>query len=222
MDVSRDPRARTRLQALGARSLPIVVQGDRFIWAQNLRDLAAFLDLSDRLPQPLADDELIARYAGVLRAVQRVVEALPPDDLAARVLPTRERTNRTLAAHTHRIAEGFLDTVEHGWVHDPMDIDFEDAHPMLAARDDMLAYGERVIARLEDWQARFRPGMADAVVQTTSGPQTLRWLLERSTLHSAQHARQLQSVVEGKGLVVEGALTPQHLAGLPLPERLFE
>ena len=47
-------------------------------------------------------------------------------------------------------------------------------------------------------------------------------LLERSTWHSAQHARQLTAVLERYGIDPVRRLTPQELAGLPLPERLFE
>lgn len=199
-----------------------MVRGDRFIWAQNLRDLAAFLDLGDRLPQPLADEALIERYLLVLRSARGLLAQLPQAALPERMMAFRDRTNRTLASHISRIAEGFLDTVEGGWVHDPMDIDFQDADPVLASRESMLGYADRVIARLQAWQQRFRPELAESTVPTTSGPQTLRWLLERSTLHSAQHARQLQWVLEDRGIAIERPLTAQDLAGLPLPERLFE
>jgi len=47
-------------------------------------------------------------------------------------------------------------------------------------------------------------------------------VFERSTWHSAQHARQLIDVLERMGIEPNGRLTAQDLAGLPLPERLFE
>jgi hypothetical protein len=47
-------------------------------------------------------------------------------------------------------------------------------------------------------------------------------LLERSTWHSAQHARQLAAVLERYGIEPNRRPTPQDLAGLPLPERLWE
>jgi hypothetical protein len=37
-----------------------------------------------------------------------------------------------------------------------------------------------------------------------------------------RHARQLIHVLERFGIEPDGRLTPQELAGLPLPERLFE
>jgi hypothetical protein len=50
----------------------------------------------------------------------------------------------------------------------------------------------------------------------------MHMLLERSTWHSAQHSRQLIAVLERFGIEPDGRLTPQDLAGLPLPERLWE
>jgi hypothetical protein len=47
-------------------------------------------------------------------------------------------------------------------------------------------------------------------------------LFERSTWHSAQHARQLLAVLDRLGIEPDGRLTKEDLAGLPLPERLFE
>ncbi len=47
-------------------------------------------------------------------------------------------------------------------------------------------------------------------------------VFERSTWHSAQHSRQLAHVLERMGITPDKKLTPEDLAGLPLPERLFE
>ena len=50
----------------------------------------------------------------------------------------------------------------------------------------------------------------------------MKTVFERSTWHSAQHARQLIHVLERFGIEPDGRLTAEDLAGLPLPERLFE
>jgi hypothetical protein len=47
-------------------------------------------------------------------------------------------------------------------------------------------------------------------------------VFERSTWHSAQHSRQLADVLERYKIQPDGKLTAQDLAGLPLPERLYE
>jgi hypothetical protein len=47
-------------------------------------------------------------------------------------------------------------------------------------------------------------------------------LFERCTWHSAQHVRQLIHLLERFNVEPDRRLTPEDLAGLPLPERLFE
>jgi hypothetical protein len=47
-------------------------------------------------------------------------------------------------------------------------------------------------------------------------------LFERSTWHSAQHTRQLIAVLERFGIEPDFRLTSDDLAGLPLPEGLWE
>ncbi|MEK7877879.1 MAG: NrdH-redoxin, partial [Pseudomonadota bacterium] len=59
-------------------------------------------------------------------------------------------------------------------------------------------------------------------VKTFFGMQPIHMLYERSTWHSAQHARQLAAVLERLGIEPDGRLTAEDLAGLPLPERLWE
>jgi hypothetical protein len=54
------------------------------------------------------------------------------------------------------------------------------------------------------------------------GEQPMHALFERSAWHSAQHARQLMALLERYGIAPEGPLTRKDLAGLPLPERLWE
>ena len=47
-------------------------------------------------------------------------------------------------------------------------------------------------------------------------------LFERTTWHSAQHCRQLMAALERLGIPPDGPLTAENLAGLPLPEKLWE
>ena len=45
---------------------------------------------------------------------------------------------------------------------------------------------------------------------------------ERTAWHAAQHARQLQLVLESIGLAPDRPLTDEDLAGLPLPTSVWE
>jgi len=50
----------------------------------------------------------------------------------------------------------------------------------------------------------------------------LHQLFERSTWHSAQHTRQLIAILERFGIEPNQPLATEDLAGLPLPEGLWE
>ena len=59
-------------------------------------------------------------------------------------------------------------------------------------------------------------------LKTYYGMQSMHQLFERTTWHSAQHARQLVAVLGRFGIEPNVRLTAEDLAGLPLPERLWE
>jgi hypothetical protein len=60
------------------------------------------------------------------------------------------------------------------------------------------------------------------MLKTYYGDTQAHKVFERVTWHSAQHCRQLMHVLERMGIEPDGRLTSEDLAGLPLPERLFE
>jgi hypothetical protein len=59
-------------------------------------------------------------------------------------------------------------------------------------------------------------------VKTYYGERSLHELLERCTWHSAQHARQIASVLERLQLKPDGPLSAKDYAGLPMPQGLWE
>ena len=67
-----------------------------------------------------------------------------------------------------------------------------------------------------------RPNWIYRTFNTYYGKQPMHVVFERSTWHSAQHGRQLVHVLERYGIKPNQPLTADDLAGLPLPERLFE
>lgn len=210
------------MQALGARSVPVVAQGKRYIWAQNVRDLAAFLGMLDRVQASLPPDALVDRWLSVLRAAQRHVRQLSPDDLRQLVIPDRDRSVRMLAFHVFRIAEGYLQAVQDGWVHNPFNLEIEHSTPGFHEPVEIADYGETVIARLAQARDQLVQARPETSIASVTGPLQIFPALERSTWHSAQHARQLQFVLERSGITPDGPLTEREIGGLPLPERLFE
>jgi hypothetical protein len=86
--------------------------------------------------------------------------------------------------------------------------------------DEIARYGDGVIERLQAWGKNL-PDSARQSVHTFYGPQSVHELLERSTWHSAQHARQLIYVLERYGITADGPLTANDLEGLPLPDAIL-
>jgi len=88
--------------------------------------------------------------------------------------------------------------------------------------EEIARYGDTVIARLEKWWKELSDKSCQQKVKTFFGMQPLHLLYERSTWHSAQHTRQLAAVLERFNITPDKPLTKEDLAGLPLPERLWE
>ena len=217
-----DAQGLERLLKLGVRKVPVVARGDRFVFGQNLETVAAFVGLRGSGHTPLPPDVLIKKWVDVLRAAQRYTLQIPIERMNERAIENRDRTIRILSHHLFRVAEAFLESVIEGVEYS---IGLADRMPpdgTCTSTGEIAGYADGVIERLQDWGKQLSDGSCGQNVQTFYGPQTLHELLERSTWHSAQHARQLMYILERYGIVPDGPLGETELAGLPLPERLFE
>lgn len=220
VNVSARPEAMEELLALGVRTVPVVARGSEYVFAQELADVSRFVGREvtfRRLPAP----ELVKKWLTILEAAQRHVVQLPPERLAERATPGRDRSIRDLAYHVYQIPDAFLQAVEDG-VEDLTAV--YNAPPPAATKTpgDIRAYGAAVSARLRRWWAGVEDKTCAGSLQTYYGSQPLHHVLERSTWHSAQHARQIVAVLEGFGIAPEGPLTPEDYAGLPMPAGLWE
>jgi len=66
INVHGNPAGMEELRKLGARSVPIVSRGDKFVFAQTLTDVIKFLDLKVKLQERLSPAELIGKLNIVL------------------------------------------------------------------------------------------------------------------------------------------------------------
>jgi DinB superfamily len=222
VDVLNDQGGRERLLQLGVRNVPVVAKGEQFVFGQNLEDVAEFVGLQGTGHTPLPPEELVRKWTNVLRAAQRYMRQLPDAKLEERVIPNRDRSIRLLSHHVFRIGEAFLETVNDG-------VEYAIQHANVPPKDgtyttgtEIATYGEEVTARIEAWWAGLPDKSCTQDLKTFYGPQPMHQVLERSSWHSAQHARQLVALLERYGIEPDGRLTSQDLAGLPLPERLWE
>ncbi len=217
VNVREAPAAAETLARLGARSVPVVARGSQFEYGQHLDAVAAFVGIPasrERLPVPV----LVSRLLALLDSAARLAEQLPAKALPER-LPGRERTHLDLAYHVPQVVVAFLDaalggrlTYEHFQRKPP-------AHLQNGA--DVAALARSVSQALAVWwganQSRL-PGTLD----TYYGPQPLHAALERTTWHVAQHARQLERLLELRGVPPDPPLARSLLTGLPLPEDVWD
>jgi hypothetical protein len=220
--VLNDPQGRERLLKLGVRNVPVVAKGEQYVFGQNLEDVAEFVGLQGTGHTPLPPAELIRKWVLVLRAAQRYMRQIPAERLNERVIDNRDRSIRLMGHHVFRIGEAYLETVIDGVEYWIQHANVPPKDGTFTTGEEFVRYGDDVIARLQKWWDGLADKSCQQSLKTYYGMQPMHQLFERSTWHSAQHARQLLAVLDRLGIEPDGRLTKEDLAGLPLPERLFE
>lgn len=220
VNVSARPEAMDELRALGVRTVPVVARGKEYVFAQELADVSAFIGRKVDF-QRLPPEKLYDKWQTVLAAAQRHVMQIPPDKLGERATPGRDRSIRDLAYHIYQVPDSFLQAIEDG-VKDLTSVYNAPPPPHVTQGSQIRDYGRTVSERLARWWQREGARAATATLSTYYGDQPLHHVMERCTWHSAQHARQIISVLERFGIQANGPLTTQDYAGLPLPAGLWE
>ena len=207
---------------LGVQTVPVLAKGGQYIFCQNLEDVAEFVGLQGTGHTSLPPEMLVEKWLIVLRAAQRYIRQIPNPRLGERAIDNRDRSIRLLSHHIFRIGEAFLETaiddVEY-WANNA-NVPPEDGS--CTTGDEIVAYGDGIIERIENWWAQLDDKSCRQKVKTFYGTPPMHQLFERSTWHSAQHTRQMIAVLERFGIEPNVRLSAQDLAGLPLPERIWD
>jgi glutaredoxin/uncharacterized damage-inducible protein DinB len=220
INVRTDREAFDDLARFGVRRVPIVRRGGDWVDGQVLKDLARIAGIRWDAPALGLPANLVAQTNTVFACAQRLA-TIPETQLDA-LLPDRPRSYRQLAAHIFQIIEAFLDLVEHG-----RRVEFvtynQDIPAHITSGEELVRFGKDVQERFNAWWRRNGPRTdMTARADVYYGEQTLHEFLERSVWHAAQHTRQLQLVVEKLGLTPNPPLTVADLAGLPLPDNVWD
>ena len=221
IDVLNDPGGRELLlNKYGLRKVPVLAKGDKYAFGQMLDPFAKFVGVPIRGAVGLSPEQLYKKYEMVFAAGQRYARQFPTERLRERVIPHRERVIRTLCFHVFRIGEAFLET----WNGAEYSVKIADNEPpdSMQTGDDIAHYGASVWKRYEVWWGGLDDRTLSRVLKTYYGDTIAHKVFERVTWHSAQHCRQLIAVMDRMGIQPDGPLTSADLAGLPLPERLWE
>lgn len=221
IDVLNDAGGRELLfNKYGLRKVPVLAKGDQYAFGQMLEPFAKFVGLPAPGADGLSPEQLYKKYEMVFAAGQRYARQFPTERFRERVIPHRERQIRTLCFHVFRIGEAFLET----WNGAEYSVKIADNEPpdSMQTGDDIARYGAGVWKRYEAWWSGLEDRTLSRVLRTYYGDTTAHKVFERVTWHSAQHCRQLIAVLDRMGIQADGPLTSADLAGLPLPERLWE
>ena len=215
-----DEAGRAELQRLGARSLPVVSRGDRFVFAQVIRDVVEFLGLDEDTAPQLSARELAARYGAILETALRLTRQMPDARLADQ-LPNRPRSWRVLLHHVFQIPAAYLDFEEGRGAYTAENLLATPPEDMRTVAE-IAAFGEAVRGRFKAWSERAAGEDFSHVVQAYFGPTTRHELFERTVWHSTQHVRQVASLLEQAGVAPDRPLTPDMIRGLPLTEKIWD
>ncbi len=215
-----DAAGRAELQRLGARSIPVLSRGDKFVFAQNIAQVVDFLRLDENAAPVLPPAQLVERMQLFIDAALQIIPLMPDDRLDQEV-PNRPRKYRAVAHHMFRIPEALVEAAggtffSHGLaaaVARPEDI---------ASTAGLAAYGRGVREKVAGWWQATPDKSCQATVQTYYGPQRLHEVLERSTWHIAQHDRQWMMLLDMAGIAFERPLGDKDFADLPMPKKVWD
>jgi|TARA_B100001964_G_scaffold167720_1_gene184229 hypothetical protein len=218
INVAEDERGLQQLRVLGARSVPVVSNGNSFVYAQDLNEISRFVGLDYRVSPELPAEILVGRLANVIDTASVLIQQIPSNCLQDK-LPGRDRTYLALANHIFEIAGGFLQVAGGA--------DFTGSIAMAVPREErtpneLNAFGRSIISDLNEWWMSCSDPSCVLHVTTFYGPQTLHAVLERCTWHATQHVRQVVMILTMHDVEPDRPLTAADLAGLPLPDGVWD
>lgn len=218
INVHNNPAGLAELTALGARSVPVVALAGRYTLCQSFGDVVKFLDLKTKLMDPLPPVALMRKIDYVLSSAARYTRQLNEQQLRE-VFRNRDRTPGGTAFHIFRVAEMGLEAAQ------GIELKFEgfnDVPPAHWTASEIADWGLAVQKRFNEWWSQQTDRELNYTVPTYYGQRSLHDVLERTTWHAAQHTRQLLMMLESHGIAADRPLTADDLAGLPVPDEVWD
>ena len=208
------------LQALGARSVPVVARGGKFVFAQIIKDVVEFLDIQEDVSPALSPTDLVARGDAVWTAAIRFVAQMP-DAALEKQLPNRPRSYKVLMHHLFQVPVAFLEARRSG---KPLEYERLVAPPPddLKTSADIARFGEALRQDFAQWAMAEGDRLGAGRMGAYYGEQPTHEVLERTVWHSTQHVRQIMSLLEHEGVKVDRPLGPDDFDGLPLPTPVWD
>jgi len=206
--------------AQGLDSVPAVCLDDTCVPGGDLGAIAGLLGLDYTPPDVLSPLALYERIVHILDAAGRYISQVPFDGLSYKS-PDRDRSFRELGRHIVLIGRAFLRAYDESefsntWFRE-VDV------PVSLTGDDLATEMRETQAALTAWwQLSGHEDPMDRVIESYWGNHTLHEVLEREVWHTAQHTRQVMMILTQLDIAPDRPLTAADLAGLPLPERVWD
>jgi uncharacterized damage-inducible protein DinB len=220
VNIAGNAEGRLRLLGHGLDSVPAVCLDDECVPGGDLGAIAGLLELDYEPPVKLTPEQLLDKWMLVLEAAQRYLRQASFTGLSHKS-PDRDRTFRELGWHIVLIPRAFVtayDTNEF-----PNRLFAEKDVPVELTGDDIataMAESQRVVQTW--WQDAGLQDPLDRVLETYWGAHTLLESFEREVWHTAQHTRQVMMFLRQLEVEPDRPLTSEDLAGLPLPEGVWD
>jgi hypothetical protein len=186
----------------------------------DLGAIAALLSLDYTAPDTLTPSALFDKFMLVLDAACRFMTQVPFDGLSHRA-PDRDRTFRDLGCHITLIGRAFVGAYDSG-IFSNTTFREENVPTTLSGADIAAELRQTQKVLREWWETSGHEDPLERVIESYWGNHTLHEVFERETWHSAQHTRQVMMFLEQLGIQPDEPLTSEDLAGLPLPERVWD
>ncbi|HEY5754645.1 MAG TPA: glutaredoxin domain-containing protein [Steroidobacter sp.] len=217
VNVAVDRDAMTTLATLGIRSVPVVMRGTEFSFAQSLEDVARFLNLPTQAVERLSPAELIDRWIYFLGAGKALAMRVPADRWL--FAPQLEVSIQSLTYHALRIPLAFLACVEDG-VQDWVRVAMEPPSPE-TRHEELARLADEAVDRVNAWWAALPDKTCAWPVAKYDGTHSAHVFLERQVWHSAHHLRQVADALTQLGVDARDVIDPAKYVGLPMPDRIW-
>lgn len=217
VNVAVDRASMATLATLGIRSVPVVMRGTEFSFAQSLDDVARFLNLPTQTVERLSPAELIDRWIYFLKAGKALAARVPADRWL--FAPQLDVTILGLTYHALRIPLAFLVCVEDGvqdWVRVAME-----PPPPETRNEELARLADEIVARINAWWTALPDKTCAWPVAKYDGTHSAHVFLERQVWHSAHHLRQVADALTQLGVDVGHVIDPANYVGLPMPDRVW-
>ena len=198
----------------------MVSKGDKFVFAQVIRDVTEFLELDDDPTPELTPEVLAERFTEILKIAVSLVQQFPDVSLDNE-LPNRPRSWKVLLHHVFQIPKAFLDLEEMNQKY-TYEMMTKSPPEKLKNSSNIANFGEEIRNRFILWWKKSSDSDFSKQVLTYFGMTSRHELLERTGWHSTQHVRQIQSLLENLKIKPRVIISKEQLEGLPLTQEIWD